>query len=143
MDFKELRKRHETEASNFSKGKIYWVFGSTEKEIIDKLKNEYGLEQNQVISIGAGGYIRKEYLNDFDTLIERQFKEKREYTLANIYEVVQYYCWDYEMYISISYDLDTLLTEVVGLTPEEINENQDEINRAWRDYKKEFEEINL
>ena len=143
MDFKELRKRHETEASNFSKGKIYWVFGSTEKEIIDKLKNEYGLEQNQVISIGAGGYIRKEYLNDFDTLIDRQFKEKREYTLANIYEVVQYYCWDYEMYISISYDLDTLLTEVVGLTPEEINENQDEINRAWRDYKKEFEEINL
>ena len=143
MDFKELRKRHETEASNFSKGKIYWVFGSTEKEIIDKLKNEYGLEPNQVISIGAGGYIRKEYLNDFDTLINRQFKEKREYTLANIYEVVQYYCWDYEMYISISYDLDTLLTEVVGLTPEEINENQDEINRAWRDYKKEFEEINL
>lgn len=91
---------------------------------------EYDLEPNQVISIGAGGYIRKEYYNDFNTLIERQFKEKREYTLANIYEVVQYYCWDYEMYISISYELDTLLIEVVGLTPEEIKKNQDEIQRA-------------
>lgn len=129
MDFQELKKQHETEASNFSKGKIYYVFGSTETEIINKLK-EYDLEPNQVISIGAGGYIRKEYYNDFNTLIERQFKEKREYTLANIYEVVQYYCWDYEMYISISYELDTLLIEVVGLTPEEIKKNQDEIQRA-------------
>ena len=50
MDFQELRKQHETEASNFSKGKIYWVFGSTETEIINKLK-EYDLEPNQVISI--------------------------------------------------------------------------------------------
>ena len=111
-------------------------------KIINKLK-EYDLEPNQVISIGAGGYIRKEYYNDFNTLIERQFKEKREYTLANIYEVVQYYCWDYEMYISISYELDTLLIEVVGLTPEEIKKNQDEIQRAWKDYKKEFEKLNL
>lgn len=31
------------------------------------------------------------------------------------------------MYISISYELDTLLIEVVGLTPEEIKKNQDEI----------------
>lgn len=32
MDFQELKKQHETEASNFSKGKIYYVFGSTETE---------------------------------------------------------------------------------------------------------------
>lgn len=58
MDFQELKKQHETEASNFSKGKIYYVFGSTETEIINKLK-EYDLEPNQVISIELEAILEK------------------------------------------------------------------------------------
>lgn len=143
MNFEDLRKQHETELNNFSKDKIYYVFGSTETEVINKLKKEYQLEPNQVTSIGFGGYIKKEYYEDFNTLLENHFKEKREYTLANIYEVVQYYCWDYEMYISLSYDLDGLLTKVIGLTPKEVQANQKEINKAWNDYKREFEKLNL
>ena len=142
MNFEDLRKQHETELDTFSKNKIYYIFGS-ETEVINKLKTDYGLEPNQVTSIGFGGYIKREYYEDFNTLLDKHLKEKREYTLANIYEVVQYYCWDYEMYISLSYDLDGLLTNVIGLTPEEIQANQKEINKAWNDYKREFEKLNL
>ena len=55
MNFEDLRKQHETELNNFSKDKIYYVFGSTETEVINKLKKEYQLEPNQVTSIGFGG----------------------------------------------------------------------------------------
>lgn len=142
MDYGELLKRHEEEASTFSEGKIYFIFVSTEAELIEEL-NKRGLTPKDVRSIGGGGYIKKEYVKEFNDLLIRHEKEKKEYTLNNIYEVVLYYCWDYELYISISYDLDTMLTDLLGLTPEEIKANQKEINRAWRDYKREFEKLNI
>lgn len=142
MDYEDLLKRHEKEASTFSEDKIYFIFVSTETELIREL-NKRGLNPEDVRSIGAGGYIKKEYVKDFQDLLLKHSREKKEYTLNNIYEVVLYYCWDYELYISISYDLDTLLTDLIGLTPEEIKANQEEINRAWRDYKREFERLNI
>ena len=142
MDYEELLKRHEEEASNFSEGKIYFIFVSTESELIRELSKR-GLTPSDVRSIGGGGYIKKEYVQDFTNLITRQAKEKKEYTLSNIYEVVLYQCWNYELYISLSYDLDTMLTDLLDLTPEEIKANEKEINRAWRDYKREFEKLNI
>lgn len=141
-NYNDLIKKHEDEANEFSKDKIYFVFGSTETEIIRKL-NQKGVKPEEVTSLGAGGFIKTEYLPEFKELLLRHDNEKHQYTLNNIYEVVQYYCWDYELYISISYDLDSLLTEVVGLTPEEIQENNKEITRAYRDYKREFEKLNI
>lgn len=142
MTYEDLLKRHEEEASKFSEGKIYFIFVSTESELLRELSKR-GLSPQDVISIGGGGYIKKEYLQDFKDLLKRHSQEKKEYTLNNIYEVVLYYCWDYELYISISYDLDTMLTDIIGLTPEEIKANQKEINKAWRDYKREFEKLNI
>ena len=142
MDYKELRERHTEELNTFSKDKIYFIFVSTESELIREL-NKRGLAPEDVRSIGGGGYIKKEYVKDFSDILTRHAKEKKEYTLNNIYEVVLYYCWDYELYISLSYDLDTMLTDLLELTPEEIQANQEEINRAWRDYKKEFERLNI
>ena len=142
MDYGDLLKRHEEEASTFSEGKIYFIFVSTEAELIEEL-NKRGLTPEDVRSIGGGGYIKKEYVKDFSDLLTRHAKEKKEYTLNNIYEVVLYYCWDYELYISISYDLDTMLTDLLDLSPEEIKANKKEINKAWRDYKREFEKLNI
>lgn len=142
MDYKELLEKQCKEMDTFSKDKIYFIFVSTETELIRELKLR-GLTPQDVVSIGGGGYIKKEYVQDFKDLILKQAKEKKEYSLSNIYEVVLYYCWDYELYISISYDLDTMLTDVMDLTPEEIQANKEDINRAWRDYKKEFEELNI
>lgn len=142
MSYEDILKRHEIEASNFSEGKIYFIFASNETDFLNKLE-EKGLKPDDIRSIGAGGYIKKEYVQDFKDLLLRHEKEKKEYTLNNIYEVVLYYCWDYELYISISYDLDTMLTDLLGLTPEEIKANEKEINRAWKDYKREFEKLNI
>lgn len=142
MDYEDLLKRHEKEASTFSEGKIYFIFASNETEFLNKLE-EKGLKPEDLRSLGAGGYIKKEYVKDFQDILLRHEKEKKEYTLNNIYEVVSYYCWDYELYISMSYDLDSMLTDLIGLTPEEIKANNKEIKRAWRDYKKEFERLNI
>lgn len=142
MGYEEILKRHEEEASTFSKGKIYFIFASTESELIEELEKR-GLSPKDVRSIGGGGYIKKEYVKDFQDLLIRHSKEKKEYTLNNIYEVVLYYCWDYELYISISYDLNTMLTDLLDLTPEEIRDNRPEIDRAWKDYKREFEKLNI
>ena len=142
MSYEDLLKRHEEEASTFSEGKIYFILVSTESELLGELSKR-GLKPQDVRSIGGGGYIKKEYVKDFKDLLLRQAKEKKEYTLSNIYEVVLYYCWDYELYISISYDLDTMLTDLLDLTPEEIQDNKEEIDRAWRDYKTEFEKLNI
>lgn len=142
MDYKELLEKQCKEMDTFSKDKIYFIFVSTETELIRELKLR-GLTPQDVVSIGGGGYIKKEYVQEFKDLVLRQAKEKKEYSLSNIYEVVLYYCWDYELYISISYDLDTMLTDIMDLTPEEIQANKEDINRAWRDYKKEFEELNI
>ena len=140
--YDEILKRHEEEASKFSEGKIYFIFASNENELIQKLEDK-GLTPQDVRSLGGGGYIKKEYVKEFNDLLIRHAKEKKEYTLNNIYEVVSHYCWDYELYISISYDLDTMLTDLLNLTPEEIQANDSEIKRAWRDYKREFEKLNI
>ena len=93
-------------------------------------------------AIGAGGYILKEYTSEFYEIINRHFDEKKEYTLNNIYEVVKYYLWDFEMEISISMTLKELLEDFLDLSQEQIKQNATEINRAIDDYKKEFYECN-
>ena len=40
MDYGDLLKRHEEEASTFSEGKIYFIFVSTEAELIEELKKD-------------------------------------------------------------------------------------------------------
>lgn len=142
MGYDNIIKRHEKEASTFSEGKIYFIFASNETEFLNKLEDK-GLKPEDLKSLGGGGYIKKEYVKQFNDLLLRHKKEKKEYTLNNVYEVVQYYCWDYELYISMSYDLDSMLTDLLDLTPEEIKANDKEIKRAWRDYKREFEKLNL
>lgn len=142
MDYRELLENQQTEASTFSKDKIYFVFGSTETEVIRKLE-EKGVKPEEVTSLGAGGFIKTEYLPEFKELLKKQAKERKEYTLNNIYEVVLYYAWDYELYISLSYSLQTLCTDLMDLTDEEIQANKKEIKRAYNDYCKEFEELNI
>ena len=141
MTYKELLDKHIKEADEFSKDKIYFIFGS-ENEIYEKLR-ELGHAPEDFIYIGGGGFLLKEYKNEFYNLIDRQAKEKKDYLMANVYEVVNYYYWDYEVYISLDYNYTNILTELLGMTPEEIEANKDEINRAREDYIREFEKLNI
>lgn len=143
MDYQELCNNHQKEAEEFSDGKIFFVLGTTEEEVTQKLYSKYGVTPDKVTGIGAGGYVLTEFLPDLNKLLLKQANEKKEYTLQHIYEVVQYYCWDYELYISLSYNLKTLCTDLMDLTDDEITANKDEINRAYKDYCKEFEKLNI
>lgn len=141
MDFRELQGRHETELNEFSKDKIFFIFGTSEQEILNKMK-ELNLNPNDLINIGLSGYIKKEYYNEFKEILKRQAKEQHEYTLNNMYEVVKYYCWNYEIEISLSYSYNDVLTVLLDLNETEIKEHEKEIKRAFKDYKKEFYELN-
>lgn len=141
MTYKDLLDRQNQEANEFSQDKIYFIFGS-ENEIYKELE-ETGHSLDDFINIGGGGFLLKEYKNEFYNLLERHGQERKAYLLANVYEVVNYYYWDYEVYISLSYDYDTILTELLGMTKEEIEANKDEIDRAREDYKREFEKLNI
>ena len=143
MAYKDLIDRHTKETNKFTDDeKIIIMFGSSENEILKQIK-EKNLNPNDLINLGAGVWLKKDYENEFNELVKRHRKERKEYLLANVYEVVNYYYWDYEVYISINYDYDNILTELLEMTPEEIEANKDEIKRAREDYIREFEKLNI
>lgn len=76
MGYKELTENHTEELNKFSKGKIYFIFVSTETELIREL-NKRGLSPEDVMSIGAGGYIKKKYVKQFNDILLRHSKEKK------------------------------------------------------------------
>lgn len=47
---------------------IYWIIAFTDEEFNEKLK-EYNLSKNDIISIGAGGFIKKEHKELFLELL--------------------------------------------------------------------------
>lgn len=143
MNYQELCNRQQKEAEDFSNGKIFFVFGSSKEEVTQKLLNDYGVTPDKVTGIGAGGYVLTEFLPDLEKLLLKHSDERKQYALQNIYEVVQYYCWDYELYISLSYTLKSLCTDLMDLTEDEIQANKDEITRAYKDYCTEFEKLNI
>lgn len=57
-------------------------------------------------------------------------------------EVLVYEFANYELEISLSYSYKTFLTDGLGFTEAEIEENKDEINKAIADYKEEFYKYN-
>ena len=143
MTYKDLIDRHTKATNKFTDDeKIIIMFGSSENEILKQIK-EKNLNPNDLINLGAGVWLKKDYENEFNELVKRHRKERKEYLLANVYEVVNYYYWDYEVYISINYDYDNILTELLEMTPQEIEENKDEIKRAREDYIREFEKLNI
>ena len=140
MNYNELLEKHQQEFDEFSKDKIYVAFG-TKEQIIEKL-HENNLELSDLINLGNGAFIKKEHEHELNELIERQSKEKHEYTLNNIYEVVTYQCWNYEIEISLSYSYHDLIYKIIGLSKDEANEHASDISKAFEDYRKEFHELN-
>lgn len=140
MDYKELKAKHEEEVNEFSKDNIIVLLG-TKEEALAKLEAE-GLTVEDVVNLGAGLYLKKESVPEYNELVKRHDKEFYEYYFNNVYEVTKYELWNYETEISLSYSYEDILTKVIGLTAEEIEANKVEIDKAIADYKKEFYEYN-
>lgn len=141
MKYKEFREKQAEEFNEFSKDNIIIILESTKEKALAKLESE-GLTVEDIVNLGAGAYLKKEAVPEYEALIEKQAKEEHEYILANVYEAVNYTCWNYEIEISLSYTYSDVPTKLLGLTAEEIEANKEEINRAFKDYRKEFYELN-
>ena len=141
MNYKEFKEEQEKKANEFTEGKLFFAFGTTEEQVKTKLEKQCVSVEN-VVGIGAGGYILKEYYDDVLKFFDKQSKELKEFTLNNLNEVLVYEFANYELEISLSYSYKTFLTSVLGFTEAEIEKNKDEINKAIADYKEEFYKYN-
>lgn len=141
MTYTEFKKAQEEKANEFTKDKMFFAFGTSEDEVKAKLE-EQGVDANDVVGVGAGTYILKDSYDDVMKFFDNQGKEFKEYTLNNLNDVLTYEFANHELEISLSYSYRSFLTEWVGLTDEEIEENKDEIKKAIADYRKDFYEHN-
>jgi len=137
LNYLEFKKKQEEKANEFTKGKIYFAFGTSEEEVKTKLEAQ-GVNVENIVGVGAGTYILKECYDDVLKFFDKQAKEFKEFTLNNLHDVLTYEFANHELEISLSYSYRSFLTEWVGLTEEEIEENKDEINKAIADYRTDF-----
>lgn len=119
----ELKNNNQKRFNDFSKKYIYWIFAFGNEEFENKLK-EHNLTKNDIISIGAGGFIKKEhkelYLQEMNRLNENDaFKQIKhddlEVKKAFIYELANH------EYCITGYLGDAL--DALGTTEEEIKKD--------------------
>ena len=140
----ELKNNNQKQFDEFAKKYIYWIFAFSSKEFDDKLK-EHNLTKNDITSIGAGGFIKKEnkdlYLNEMNRLNNYDpFKQIKhddvEVKKAFIYELANHeYC--------ITYNLDDTL-DALNITLEEIkkdNRLKKILNEAINEYLENIENL--
>lgn len=141
MTYREFKKIQEEKANEFTKDKMFFAFGTSEDEVKARLE-EQGVNIENVVGVGAGAYIKKDSYDDVLKFFDNQAKEFKEYTLNNLNDVLTYEFANHELEISLSYSYHSFLTEWMGLSEDEIEENKDEINKAIVDYRKNFYEHN-
>lgn len=137
---REFREKQSEEFNEFSKGNVFWLFGSKE-EAIETLAKE-GLTIEDVVDIGLGGYLRKTKIDEYKALRDKQRIERHDFIMNNLYDSLIYYLWDYEIEISLSYTYEDVPKILLELSDEEIKANQEVINKAFRDYREEFYKLN-
>ena len=141
MNYLELKAKHEKELNEFSEDNIIVILVSNKEEALAKLEAE-GLTVEDVVNLGAGLYLKKAAVPEYNEIIKRHDKEFYEYYFNNVYEVTKYELANYETEISLSYSYNDILTKILGLSEEEIAANKVEIDKAIADYRKEFYELN-
>ena len=77
MTYKELLKKHEDETNQMVKdGKILYFIGDTEK--IKQDMEDKGIQQDQLVYIGAGAYVKKECADEVNGMFDRHAEEQRQ-----------------------------------------------------------------
>lgn len=143
-EYLEIKNDNQKKFDDFAKKHIYWIFAFGNKEFEEKLK-EYDLTKNDIISIGAGGFIKKEdknlYLQEMNRLNDNDaFKQiihdDAEVKKAFIYELANHeYC--------ITYNVDDAL-DALGTTTEEIKKDarlKKILKEAINEYMKDYENL--
>ena len=142
MNYIEFKKQKEEEANEFTEGKLFFAFGFTEEEVRNILKEDYNVEAEDVVGIGAGAYILKDSYTDIMKFFSKQAEEFKEFRLANIYDSLVYEFGNNELEINLDYSYKSFLIEELDFSEEEIEANKEEINKAINDYRKDFYKSN-
>lgn len=138
----KLKNNNQKQFNEFANKYIYWIFAFSSKEFDDELK-KHGLTKDGIISIGAGGFIKKEhkelYLKEINRLDnDDAFKQVKdddvEVKKAFMYELANHeYC--------ITYNVGDAL-DALGITVEEIKKDprlKKLLKEAINEYMQEVE----
>lgn len=125
MTYEEMKNKHQEEYDTFAKDKIFYIFTSSKEEFEKKLK-EYGLNGENICSIGYGGFIKKKDKEELKNLTQRHRKEKQEAIEQDkdgsgfIKSMFLLELYNHEF--AYTYDVEDTLNDL-GYTMEQINSN--------------------
>lgn len=125
MSYEEMKNKHQEEYDTFAKDKIFYIFTSSKEEFEKKLK-EYGLNREDICSIGYGGFIKKKDKEELKNLTQRHRKEKQEAIEQDkdgsgfIKSMFLLELYNHEF--AYTYDVEDTLNDL-GYTMEQINSN--------------------
>lgn len=125
MTYEEMKNKHQNEYDTFAKDKIFYIFTSSKEEFEKKLK-EYGLNGEDICSIGFGGFIKKKDKEELKNMSQRHRKEKQEAIEQDkdgsgfIKSMFLLELYNHEF--AYTYDVEDTLNDL-GYTMEQINNN--------------------
>ena len=126
MTYEEMKNKHQEEYDTFAKDKIFYIFTSSKEEFEKKLK-EYGLNGEDICSIGYGGFIKKKDKEGLKNRSQRHRKEKQEAIEQDkdgsgfIKSMFIHELWSHEF--AYTYDTEDTLNDL-GYTMEQINSDE-------------------
>ena len=129
----KLKEQHQKEINEFP-----MMFAFSNEQFAEGMKKLGVTDENELISIGHGGFLRKTDVETYVQMLKRMDNEDREAMKdpEYCYEMFLYELGNMEY--CISYDLD-----VLGLTEEKVMEDPmllDALKRARKDYLDSVEE---
>ena len=138
VSYREFQENNSKELQDFISKNCFWAFG---REQLAKKLNELNItreefESNYQNFIG-GGFIRRDKVEEYNTIAERMSKNKRKLLLENFEfakDAFMYQMNNYECFISDEYDK---VKSALGLTNKDINNNP-MLLKAWNGAREEY-----
>lgn len=131
-----------------TKDMLYFVFGSSRNDVVNQLENDYGLNIDNLISIGYGGYIEKQNVKKFNN-INKYIKGIKKEFCKDWYNCCGIYynrLWDYESRIGFDGYENALNDLLFYMGVDSIDNLNKELLKMLvlteKHYNKEFDKIN-
>lgn len=110
----QMKQRHSDEF-----GKLDGIFWAFSNEQLEEGLKKVNARKEEIYSIGAGGYVRKDKANELKELLERQERERKELRKDNklLFDALVYELWNHEY--CVTYDYNDALN-ALGITKEDV-----------------------